>query len=52
MCHAKSENIVRVIQRKSKNLRDKWNVPKKVYYFGMLWEDEIYYPNAVKDGCP
>ena len=38
----KSEGVIMIIKGKSKRRRSQRNIPKRVWYFGIVWEAEIY----------
>ena len=48
----KAESVIKIIKGKSKMRRVQRNIHKRVWYFGMVWEAEIYYCTAVKYGRP
>ena len=48
----KDESVIKIIKGKYKRRSVKRNVPKRVGDFGIIWETEIYYHTAVKDGRP
>ena len=48
----KSESVIKIIKGKAKRRRVQSNKPKMVWYFGMVWEAEIYYRISGKDGRP
>ena len=51
-CQNKAENVIKIIKGKAKIRRFQRNIHKRVWYFGMVWEAEIYYRTAGKDGRP
>ena len=46
----KAERIIRIIKGKAKRRRVQSNIYKRFWYFVMVWEEEIYYRTAGKDG--
>ena len=51
-CQNKVEIVIIIIKIKPKRKRFKRNIPKRICYFGIVWEAEIYYCTAGKDGHP
>ena len=45
-----SESIIKIIKGKDKRRIFQRNIPKRVYYFRMVWEAEIYSHTAGKYG--
>ena len=43
---------IKMIKGKAKIRRFQRNIPKRVWYFSMVWEADIYYRTAGKDGHP
>ena len=48
----KAVSVKNIIQGKSKRRRVQRNIPKRVWDFDIVWEAEIYFRTAGKDGCP
>ena len=48
----KAEIFIKIIKGKANRRRVQRNIPKRVWYFRMVWEAEIYFPTAGKDGRP
>ena len=48
----KSAICIKIIKGKSKRRRVHRNISKRVWEFGMVWEAEIYFCTADKDGRP
>ena len=48
----KAEIVIKIINENSKIKRVQRNMPKRVCYFGMVWEAEIYSCTTGKYGCP
>ena len=48
----KAESVIKIIKVKYKRIIVHWNIPKRVWGFGMVWEAEIYSRTASKDGRP
>ena len=38
----KAESVINIMKGKSNRRRVQINIPKKVWYFGMVWEADIY----------
>ena len=45
----KAESVIKIIKGKAKIRRVQRNIHKRVWYFGMVCEAEIYYRTAGKD---
>ena len=48
----KAENVIKIIKGKAKIRRFQRNIHKRVWYFGMVWEAEIYHRTVGNDGRP
>ena len=48
----KSESVIKIVKGKAKIRRVDRNRPKMFWFFGMVWEAEIYSRTAGKDGHP
>ena len=48
----KAESVIKIIKGKSNRRRVQRNIPKRVWDIGMVWEADIYYRAAGKDGHP
>ena len=46
----RAEIVIKIIIGKYNRIRVERNTPKKVWEFGMVWETEMYYRIASKDG--
>ena len=48
----KAESVIKIIKGKAKSRIFQRNIPKRVWDLGTVWEADIYYRTAGKDGCP
>ena len=48
----KAESFIKIIEENSNRTGLQRNIPKRVWDFSMVWETEIYYGTAGKDGRP
>ena len=48
----KAEIVIKIIKGKSNRRRVQRNIPKRVWGVGIVWEADIYYRTAGKDGHP
>ena len=48
----KSESVIKIMNGNSKRRIVQSNIPKRVWYFGMVWEEEIYSRTTGKDRRP
>ena len=48
----KDENVINIIKEKGNRRRVQINITKRVWYFGVIWESDIYFCTVGKDGRP
>ena len=46
------ESVLKIVKLKFNSRRVNRNIPKRVWYFGMVWEAEINFRTAGTDGRP